>query len=57
MKVPREQGVKQQRRLEKILPVFALKAVMYKNPHLFSEGTLEGNNCGQERAKCRARII
>lgn len=57
MKVPSEQGVKQQRRLEKILPVFALKAVMYKNPHLFSEGTLEENNCGQERAKCRARII
>lgn len=28
MKMPSEEGVKQQRRLEKILPVFALKAVM-----------------------------
>lgn len=57
MKVPSDEGVKQQRRLEKTLPVFALKAVMYKNPRLFSEGTVEENNCGQERAKCRARII
>lgn len=42
MKVPSEDRVKQQRRMEKILPVFALKAVMYKNPCLFSERTSGG---------------
>lgn len=30
------------RRLEKILPVFALKALMYKNPCLFLEGASGG---------------